>query len=145
MATATRIRPTRQTASNGHASNGSNGHRGNGNGQPKPLVNRLNGNGTTNGNGSLAGKPAASHRLCDAEAEILARQLEAEQAAAKAHYAEADRLQDQLIAALGIGTAIVLSDGRTLRIKDNFVDAAGNPRNVSYRPCGVKRFEVVVK
>jgi hypothetical protein len=85
------------------------------------------------------------HRLCDAEAEILARQLEAEQAAAKAHYAEADRLQDQLIAALGIGTAIVLSDGRTLRVKDNFVDANGNPRNVSYRPCGVKRFEVVVK
>ena len=73
------------------------------------------------------------------------QRLEGLRAAAKAAYEEADRVEAELIAALPVNSPAVLSDGRRVEVVDNFLDKHGQPRNVAFRPCGVRRFEVKVK
>lgn len=80
-----------------------------------------------------------------ARAELLIQQHEANAAAAKAAYAENDRILAELHALLGIENPIILTDGRRARIKDNFRDSAGNPKIVAYKPCGVRLFDLDVK
>lgn len=77
--------------------------------------------------------------------ERLILKYEQVRAEAKAMYAEADRIQEDLINLMGIESPAILSDGRTAKIDDNFLDKHGQFKNVSYKPCGVKRFELSVK
>lgn len=80
-----------------------------------------------------------------ARAELLIQQHEANAAAAKAMYADNDRILAELRELLGIEKPLVLTDGRRARIKDNFRDSAGNPKIVAYKPCGVRLFDLEVK
>jgi hypothetical protein len=108
--------------------------------------------GNSNGNGSgrsanvgSGSQPAPENRPCNATLELMAQQWEAAKATAKFHYTEADRIEQELIAAVGVGGLLPLSDGRTLRVKDNFRDAAGNPKIKAFSMAGVKLCEVEVK
>ena len=117
---------------NGHSHSNGNGHS---NGS------RLNGS----GNSSSQGKPSKAGQPCAAELELLAQRWESVKAAAKQAYAEADQIEQQLIESIGVGGMLPLSDGRTLRVKDNFRDAAGNPKVKHYALAGVKLSEVEIK
>lgn len=110
--------------------------------------------GSGNGGGRLSGQssqsqpanvPANQSRPCDASLELLAQRWESLKATAKAAYAEADLVEQELIQSLGVGGSVLLTDGRVLSVNDNFIDRHGQPRNVAYKPCGVRRFEVAVK
>lgn len=72
----------------------------------------------------------------------VARMLSAK-AKAKSLYEECDRIEAELIAA--IKTDVTLGDGRVVRVKNNFIDANGAAKNVAFKPCGVKMWEIVVK
>ena len=63
---------------------------------------------------------------------------------AKALYAEADRLEQELIVLIGTG-ALVLDDGRSVSVSDNFLDKHGQTKAKAFGICGVKRFELKVK
>ena len=91
-------------------------------------------NGQRNGNG----KPSieAQHRKA-------VRWLELKEQA-KALYAEADRLEHELIALIGTG-ALVLDDGTSISVADNFLDKHGQAKAKAFGICGVKRFELKVK
>ena len=80
-----------------------------------------------------------------ATAELLIQQHEANAAAARAAYAENDRILAELREILGIEKPIVLTDGRRARIKDNFRDSAGNPKIVAYKPCGIRLYDLDVR
>ena len=64
---------------------------------------------------------------------------------AKELYGKADEIQDKLIKVMGIEQKITLADGRIAVIHNNFTDKDGNPRNVAWKPCGVKLYELKVK
>jgi hypothetical protein len=119
---------------NGKKSNGSgNGH------------NRITGNGSGkaggNGNGHH-GKINGNRRL---KLERLFTEWEKLKADAKEKYQEIDRIEAELLESLTVDDTVELSDGRTGTIQDNFIDRHGQTRNVSYRPCGVRRFEIAIK
>lgn len=78
------------------------------------------------------------------EVQLRVDRLTHAKATAKALYEECDRIEAELIAMLGKDSA-TLSDGRVVKVKNNFFDAAGNPKNVAFKPCGVKLNEIVVK
>src|SRR5262245_57025601 len=63
---------------------------------------------------------------------------------AKQHYEGADRLEQELIALIGTG-ALVLDDGRSVTVADNFQDKHGQTKSKAFGICGVKRFELKVK
>jgi hypothetical protein len=109
----------------------------NGNGGHKGTNGKANGNGH-HGNGKAV-------RISAAEVELKVQSWEKKRADAKALYSEADMIERQLIESLGTNCTIAISNGRTVKINDNFLDKAGQPKNVSYKPCGVKRFEIEVK
>ena len=133
MATAT---ATATTANKANGTNG-NGHRANSN-------RSSNGNGHNRlpGNGATGGKSAAARRL---KAERLFTEYEKLKAAAKEVYSKCDQIEAELLATITVGDAVPLSDGRVGTIQDNFLDRHGVPRNVSYKPCGVRRFEISIK
>ncbi len=108
------------------------GGKGSGNGTNPPTTDRP------------SGKPAPQ-KPCAAELELLAQRWEAVKAQAKQYYSEADRIEEQLIAAVGVGGVLQLSDGRRLRVKDNFRDAAGNAKLKAFTVAGIKLAEVEVK
>ena len=93
---------------------------------------------TRNGHRNGNGKPSieAQHRK-------VARWLEVKNEA-KALYAEADRLEQELIVLIGTG-ALVLDDGTSISVADNFVDKHGLTKAKAFGICGVKRFELKVK
>src|SRR5579859_7622398 len=64
---------------------------------------------------------------CAADVELTVQRWESIRAQAKELYEEADHLEQQIITALSVGGSLVLSDNRTVRVVDNFRDAAGNP------------------
>lgn len=101
-------------------------------------------NGHTNGHAKPNGKPAGTGAR-NLQVERLVTRWESLKAEAKAAYEEIDRIEGELIASLTTADAVTLSDGRTAKIVDNFLDRHGQFRNVSYRPCGVRRFELQVK
>ena len=125
------------TTAKANGTNRTNGTNGNGNGKSNGH-NRLPGNGATGGNG----KSAAARRL---KLERLFIQWETLKADAKETYSEIDRIEAELLESLTLEDSVVLSDGRTGRVLDNYIDKHGQPRNVSYRPCGVRRFEIAIK
>ena len=64
---------------------------------------------------------------------------------AKELYGKADEIQDKLIKVMGVEQKITLTDGRIAVIHNNFTDKDGNPKNVAWKPCGVKLYELKVK
>lgn len=84
-------------------------------------------------------------RLGNDELELLVMEFEEAKAKARQLYERCDQIESALIASLGLQGTLTLSDGRSARIADNFIDKDGNPKNVSWKPCGVKRFELAVK
>jgi len=117
--------------------NGNGRHKGNGSGK-----NRISGKAGGNGNGhSGNGK-----KLNFAALTLLAMDWERKRDEAKRLYAEADGIEQKIINRLGIGNSFVMKGtGRTVVVNNNFVDAAGNPRTVAFKPCGVKAVEVKIR
>jgi hypothetical protein len=69
------------------------------------------------------------------------RQVTLDLEGAKALYAEADALTAELVRR-GF-TRAPLPDGTEALLRDNFWDAKANaPRNVAWKSCGIRRFEV---
>lgn len=64
---------------------------------------------------------------------------------AKELYGKADEIQEKLIKIMGVEKKITLNDGRVAVIHNNFTDKDGNPKNVAWKPCGVKLYELKVK
>ncbi len=116
---------------NGGKSRISNGGNGHGNGS--------NGNGH---NGHSNGKASGARRI---KLEKLFVRWEELKATCKATYTEIDAIEAELIESLPLAEEVQLSDGRRGQICDNFVDKNGIVRNVSYKPCGVRRFEPVIR
>lgn len=106
-------------------------------------------NGHTNGHAKKSAvhlPPVATVKQCQtARAEIIARKYEELRAQAKSCYDECDRLEAELIGLLPVGETVVMSDGRNLKIADNFIDANGQPKNIAWKPAGVRRFEIKIK
>lgn len=88
---------------------------------------------------------AIPQSLGNDELELLILEHEEAKAKAKALHERCDQIEQTLIANLSLQASLTLSDGRVARIEDNFTDKHGNPKNVSWKPCGVKRFEIAVK
>lgn len=93
---------------------------------------------TSNGHRNGNGRPSieAQHRKAERWLELKEQ--------AKQHYEDADRLEQELIALIGTG-ALVLDDGRSLSVADNFTDKHGQTKPKAFGVCGVKRFELKVK
>lgn len=123
----------------GAGGNGGSGGSGSGNSRRGILPANVGGSMDDQPDGELAGEP------CAAELELLAQRLEQHRSAARQAYAEADLIEAELISRIGVGGSVLLTDGRRLAVNDNFMDKNGQPRNVAYKPCGVRRFEVTVK
>jgi hypothetical protein len=73
----------------------------------------------------------------------VARKIEqhlAERERGSTHYKEADRLLDELIQELKLGTEVTLANGRTAKLVDNFPKG----KNRHFKPAGVNRFEIAV-
>lgn len=103
-------------------------------------TNRIQSNGNNNG----TRKPRKPKAACPANLQLLVDKMEQLRAEAKARYQEADVLEMQLINHLQAHGPTIFADGRRLSLKDNFIDnKTGLPRNVAYKPCGVRRFEIV--
>lgn len=114
----------------------------NGNGNGRGNGHKASG---SNGNGHHSKSNGKHLRLSMAEVELKIQQFEKVKTAAKAGYMEADRLEAEIIQALGVGKSLTLTDGRLARVVDNFRDAQGNPKIKAYKPCGVKLAEVEIK
>lgn len=126
-------------ANRAHRGNGSKSANGNGrNGNGHSHSGRNAPNGHSNGN-------AKPHNRCAAEIELLTQQWEAKRTEAKQRYEEADRLEQQLIDAVGVGGFVALSDGRAVRVNHNFIDRNGQPKVKAFTVAGVKLLEVEVK
>ena len=96
------------------------------------------------GAGVGGNRPAGAN---PAAVELMAQKWEATKAQAKALYAAADLLEEELISTVGAGGLVRLSDNRVLQIVDNFTDKTGAPKNKAYAkaPQAVKRFAVELK
>lgn len=76
--------------------------------------------------------------------ELMFLELEQKRADAKRLYAEIDQIEATLIRAVGLNGEVTTGDGRRIHVEDNFWDyKKSEPKNVSWKPCGVKRFEIV--
>jgi len=64
----------------------------------------------------------------------------------RALYQERDRIETQWISAIqaSAGGELWLPDGRPVRLRSNFVDRNGLPRNVAFKTVAVKQWEIVV-
>lgn len=89
-------------------------------------------------------RKATNPKLTPHDVSLRVERMLAAKEKAKSLYAECDRIEAELIAAIG-STVVTLSDGRTVRVNNNFIDKNGKPKNVAYKVCGVKLLEVVVK
>lgn len=87
----------------------------------------------------------AGQRVTENEADLLVAEYERARRRAKKAYDESDRLEQSIIARLGPAGSLVLGDGRTLRVVDNFIDQHGNTKHKAYGVAGVKRYEIEVK
>ncbi len=96
------------------------------------------GTATSNGHRNGNGRPSI-----EAQYRKVERWLELKEQA-KQRYDEADRLEQELIALIGDG-ALLLDDGRSVSVADNFTDKHGNAKSKAFGVCGVKRFELQVK
>ena len=80
--------------------------------------------------------------------EKLITKMQAAKERGKAGYAAADRIEWKLIeAALEHGPLPRLNDRAPARAKDNYAgvdNKTGLPKNVHYKVCGVKRWELVL-
>ncbi len=101
------------------------------------------------GNAVSASGPAApvpapiSQR--DAEIELLAVAWVNCKASAKKLYEEADGLEARIIELLGVGNSLRMTDSRTVRASDNFIDKNGNVKTKTVAIAMARRFEVEVK
>ena len=93
---------------------------------------------TRNGHKNGNGRPTieAQHRKVERWLELKER--------AKQHYDDADRLEQEIIRLIGSGT-LLLDDGRSVTVGDNFIDKHGRTKSKAFGICGVKRFELKVK
>ena len=106
---------------------------------------KSNGRNGSNGHGSNGHGNGKANRLTAAECELRIQQFEKRKAAAKELYDEADRLERELIEALGDGGSLSLTDGRTCRVVNNFIDASGRPKAKHYGLAGVRILELKIK
>lgn len=94
------------------------------------------------------GRKAAKKQLSDCDAIKLQQTIERHaklHADAKAAYAEMDAIADAVRELIGVENVVILPNGQTVKIANNFIDRNGEFRNVSYRPCGVRMYELSVK
>lgn len=91
-----------------------------------------NGHRTSNGKQSIEAQHRKAERWLDLKEQ------------AKALYGEADRLEEELITLIGTG-ALVLDDGRSVTVADNFIDKHGQAKSKAFGICGVRRFELKIK
>ena len=134
-------------ATNGTNGNGHKGSNGKGNGRG-PGKNRIS-NDSGDGNGKPAGKggkqSGGSRGPCAADIELAVQRWETAKAQAKELYSTADTLESELVSALGVGGSLTLTDGRVVRIVNNFVDANGTVKMKHFGLAGVRQFELKIK
>src|SRR5689334_9831490 len=93
---------------------------------------------TRNGHRNGNGQPSS-----DVQQRKVERWLELKERA-KELYEQADRLEAELIGLIG-PRALLLDDGRSVSVADNFVDKHGQPKAKAFGICGVRRFELKIK
>jgi hypothetical protein len=80
-------------------------------------------------------------------AQKLLNKLAAIDARCKASYVQRDTIEAKLIQAVRAAkdSRLPIPGDRFAILKDNFVDPrTGEPRNMAFKTCAVKRFEVVI-
>lgn len=86
-----------------------------------------------------APRKSSPRKLSVAQQRRLVEKFLEEKDGGKEAYARADKLLEQIIAGVAVGTLIELAGGRTAELVDNFAE-----KNKVFKPCGVSRFDVKV-
>lgn len=81
----------------------------------------------------------ATKKLSALQQRRLVEKFLKEKDGGKEAYARADKLLEQIVAGVPVGTLIELAGGRTAAVVDNFAE-----KNKVFKPCGVSRFDVKV-
>lgn len=87
----------------------------------------------------MSTKQAKPRKLSVAQQRRLVEKFLKEKDGGKEAYGRADKLLEQIVAGVPVGTLIELAGGRVATVLDNFAE-----KNKVFKPCGISRFDVKV-